>query len=247
MICSVLSCHPTHLQRRPGGCARAAPSGAAGPGGWRHPCQRSSSGVCERGGCPRGAYLTLLAGRRQPVIRWWVSCVDGNQAAGQCIPPEPMPCAPSPIRLPTHLCSPLQPSPPTADECLLLGTSEGFLQLHSASSGALLLRQRLHHSPAVSAAVRWSGAGSDPDDLSEDVTLTFADAVVRLPAWEVWAAARWAAGRGGGNGSSGGHWWSSGGGASSAAASSTSSRQLVHFSKFTLPKGAGGWADGWVL
>lgn len=58
-----------------------------------------------------------------------------------------------------------------ADECLLLGTSEGCLQLHSAASGALLLRQRLHHSGAVGAAVRWAGAGSDPEDLSEDVTL----------------------------------------------------------------------------
>lgn len=123
---------------------------------------------------------------------------------------------------------------PPPDEALLLGTSEGFLQLHSAASGALLLRQRLHHSACVGAAVRWAGMGSDPGDLSADVTLTFADAVARVPAWEVWAAVRWHAGRGGG----GGHWWSGGGGGGAAAASSAAQHQLS-FSKFSLPKGAG--------
>lgn len=114
---------------------------------------------------------------------------------------------------------------------MLLGTSEGYLQLHCASTGALLLRQRVHHTAAVAAAVRWSGTGTDPEDLSEDVTLTCADAVVRLPAWEVWAAVRWHAGRAASRGQ---HWWSSGGGGSGGAAA----HQLA-FAKFSLPKSAG--------
>ncbi|EFN57078.1 hypothetical protein CHLNCDRAFT_143843 [Chlorella variabilis] len=115
----------------------------------------------------------------------------------------------------------------SADECILVGTSEGFLQLHSAASGALLLRQALHHSAAVAAAVRCGGCGTDPSDLSEDVTLAFGDAVVRLPAWEVWAAVRWHTGRGGGGG-----WWGGGGGGGPAP-------HQLSFSKFTLPRGAG--------
>lgn len=145
-----------------------------------------------------------------------------------------MPCPPIPRQNPpsiTHHQSTIPPVPcPPADECILAGTSAGFLQLHSAASGALLLRQQLHHAAAASAAVRWSGAGSDPEDLSEDVTLCFADAVVRLPAWEVWAAVRWAAGRGGSG------WWRGGDGAAPAA-----QHHQLSFSKFQLPKGAGGW------
>ena len=114
---------------------------------------------------------------------------------------------------------------------MLLGTSEGQLQLHSAASGALLLRQRLHHSALLGAAVRWAGTGSDPEDLSEDVTLAFADAVVRLPAWEVWAAVRWATGRAE---RGGGHWWGGGAGGDSGAAP-----HQLGFSKFTLPKSSG--------
>lgn len=129
---------------------------------------------------------------------------------------------------------PLPPPPtPAADECVLLGTSGGHLQLHSAASGALLLRQPLHHTAAVAAAVRWSGSGTDPEDLAEDVTLTFADAVVRLPAWEVWAAVKWHAGHAA---RGGGHWWSGG----SAAAAGGGAPHHLAFSKFTLPRGTGG-------
>ncbi|KAI3434710.1 hypothetical protein D9Q98_002771 [Chlorella vulgaris] len=116
----------------------------------------------------------------------------------------------------------------SADECILAGTSAGYLQLHSAATGARLLRQPLHHSAVVGAAVRWSGCGSDPSDLSEDVSLAFADAVVRLPSWEVWAAVRWHSGQAAG----GGGWWGGGGGTGSMPHDLT-------FSKFLLPKGAG--------
>lgn len=124
---------------------------------------------------------------------------------------------------------PTHPAPPRpADECILAGTSAGYLQLHSAATGARLLRQPLHHSAVVGAAVRWSGCGSDPSDLSEDVSLAFADAVVRLPSWEVWAAVRWHSGQAAG----GGGWWGGGGGTGSMPHDLT-------FSKFLLPKGAG--------
>lgn len=130
---------------------------------------------------------------------------------------------------------PCPPTPSLADECLLLGTSGGYLQLHSAASGALLLRQQLHHSPAVAAAVRWGGSGTDPDDLSEDVTVAFVDAVVRLPGWEVWAAVKWHESQAG----RGSHWWSAAPAAAAAAAGGGSPHQLA-FSKFSLPRGTGG-------
>lgn len=128
-----------------------------------------------------------------------------------------------------------------------MGTSDGHLQLHSAASGALLLRQRVHHSAAVAAAVRWGGSGTDPEDLSEDVTVTFADAIVRLPAWEVWAAVRWHAGQAGRSGG-GGHWWSAASGASTAAAAGGGAPHHLAFSKFSLPRGAGGdvGGSGWL-
>mgnify|MGYP001810775397 CR=1 FL=1 len=85
---------------------------------------------------------------------------------------EPLPASCSHARLPPSpspppLVPPL-PSPfPSSDhETLLVGTSTGHLQLHSPATGALLLRQRLHHSAVASAAVRWAGAGGDPDDQS---------------------------------------------------------------------------------
>ena len=140
-------------------------------------------------------------------------------------------------RLPASL-PPLFP-----DECLLLGTSAGHLQLHSAASGALLLRQQLHHTATLAAAVRWGGSGTDPEDLSEDVTVTFADAVVRLPAWEVWAAVRWHAGHA--ERSSGSHWWSAASAAATAAAGGGAPHHLA-FSKFTLPRGTGGCRRGAV-
>ncbi|PRW57579.1 Rab3 GTPase-activating non-catalytic subunit [Chlorella sorokiniana] len=136
----------------------------------------------------------------------------------------------------TALCW-LAGSGQSADECLLVGTSGGHLQLHSATSGALLLRQQLHHTAAVAAAVRWGGSGTDPEDLSEDVTITFADATVRLPAWEVWAAVRWHAGQAGRSGGS--HWWSAASAAATAAAGGGSAPHHLAFSKFTLPRGTG--------
>jgi hypothetical protein len=42
----------------------------------------------------------------------------------------------------------------SADDCLLLGTSAGFLQLHSPASGQLLARQELHDTPLTSIAIR---------------------------------------------------------------------------------------------
>jgi hypothetical protein len=38
---------------------------------------------------------------------------------------------------------------------------------------------------------RWSGSGIDPHDAGEDVTVGFADAVARLPSFDVWAVVRW--------------------------------------------------------
>lgn len=43
-----------------------------------------------------------------------------------------------------------------ADDCLVLGTSSGYLQIHSPT-GQLLHRQDVHDSPLVSIALRWGG------------------------------------------------------------------------------------------
>eukprot|EP00887_Chlorella_sp_A99_P003630 scaffold7.g3630.t1 len=108
------------------------------------------------------------------------------------------------------------------DECIVLATSEGFLQLH-APDGQIILRQELHDAPATGVGVRGSGAGLDPGDRSQDLTLAFADAFVYIACWEVWAAVRWHAGRRRGGG------WFDG----------TSSPPHITFSKWLLPKGTG--------
>ncbi|GFR47916.1 hypothetical protein Agub_g9716, partial [Astrephomene gubernaculifera] len=89
---------------------------------------------------------------------------------------------------------------------LLSGTRGGALQLHDARSGAVLLRQQLHAGPVLSITVRtWrmghhhhhhhrhsppsAASGLRPDDPVEDVTVGWADAVVRLAAWELRTAA----------------------------------------------------------
>lgn len=40
------------------------------------------------------------------------------------------------------------------DSCLLVGLDSGFLQLHAAASGALMLRQQLHEGPVLSIQTR---------------------------------------------------------------------------------------------
>lgn len=208
-----------------------AAGGAQGAGGWAEGHAVGTMrghGGCWSAGAPPPLLCCAMARWLPPAHCLPCVCLPALARARLPLVPRPQPTRDSPTV-----------SRPPADECILAGTSSGFLQLHSPASGALLLRQQLHHTGAVSAAVRWSGSGSDPDDLSEDVTLCFVDAVVRLPAWEVWAAARWAAGRRGGGG-----WW--GGGGSEGAAAAAPHRHQLSFSKFQLPKGAGGGPWGGV-
>ncbi|KAG2446459.1 hypothetical protein HYH02_008451 [Chlamydomonas schloesseri] len=102
------------------------------------------------------------------------------------------------------------PHPGYSCSVLLSGTRGGCLQLHDADSGAVLMRQQLHSGPVVSIAVRTWRMGMKPDDAVEDVTVAWADALVRLAAWELrtaaascYAAAA-AAARGTGGGGGGG-------------------------------------------
>ena len=70
------------------------------------------------------------------------------------------------------------------DSLILVGTSLGFLQLHTVD-GSLLYRQELHHSAVMSIEVRGKGYSIDPDDSSEDVTIMFENAVCRLSMVEI--------------------------------------------------------------
>lgn len=79
----------------------------------------------------------------------------------------------------------------TNDSCLAVGTSAGFLQLHSFPEGTLLHRQELGDSPILSIIIRWSGSGLDPQDSAEEITIGFENAVVRIPTYDIWPAVRW--------------------------------------------------------
>ncbi|GLI64717.1 hypothetical protein VaNZ11_008077 [Volvox africanus] len=92
-------------------------------------------------------------------------------------------------RLIAAAATPAQPPSKYSLVVLLSGTREGALQLHHADTGAVLLRQQLHSGPVVSIAVRTWRMGLNPSDAVEDVTVGWADAVVRLAAWELRAAA----------------------------------------------------------
>ncbi|PNW76135.1 hypothetical protein CHLRE_12g546450v5 [Chlamydomonas reinhardtii] len=81
------------------------------------------------------------------------------------------------------------PHPGYSCSVLLCGTRGGCLQLHDADSGAVLMRQQLHTGPVLSIAVRTWRMGLKPDDAVEDVTVAWADALVRLAAWELRTAA----------------------------------------------------------
>ena len=70
------------------------------------------------------------------------------------------------------------------DGCLLVGTSDGHLQLHAGATGALLHRQRLHGSACLALRPRVAGAGLCPEDAAEDVTAVFRDALARVSALE---------------------------------------------------------------
>ena len=39
--------------------------------------------------------------------------------------------------------------------------------------------------------MRWSGSGIDPGDAAEEITLSFCDAAVRIPAYDIWPVVRW--------------------------------------------------------
>lgn len=70
------------------------------------------------------------------------------------------------------------------DGCLLVGTSDGHLQLHAGATGVLLHRQRLHGSACLALRPRVAGAGLCPEDAAEDVTAVFRDALARVSALE---------------------------------------------------------------
>ena len=68
--------------------------------------------------------------------------------------------------------------------CVLVGTSDGHLQLHAGAHGVLLHRQRLHGSACLALRPRVAGAGLCPEDAAEDVTAVFRDALARVSALE---------------------------------------------------------------
>jgi hypothetical protein len=63
-------------------------------------------------------------------------------------------------------------------------TSTGHLHV-LGEGGDHLLKQRVHNSAVVSVRVRPAGAGLDPNNGAEDITLVCRDAVFQLAALEV--------------------------------------------------------------
>ncbi|GAB4818165.1 hypothetical protein N2152v2_005211 [Parachlorella kessleri] len=125
--------------------------------------------------------------------------------------------APETVSSLAWLASPGQP----ADDCLLVGTSTGFLQVH-ALTGATLHRQDLHEGPLTCISVRLGGMGTDPGDLSEDITVCAPDAVMRLTLLDIRAVVRWQ------KGAQGRGWW----GAAPVA-------PTLSLAKWQLPRGTG--------
>lgn len=72
--------------------------------------------------------------------------------------------------------------------CIILGTSDGFIQIHSPFTGSLFHRQELQPSvPVVFLHMRWSGTALDHEDLSEDLTIGFPNSFIRIPSYELWS------------------------------------------------------------
>ncbi|KIY95679.1 hypothetical protein MNEG_12282 [Monoraphidium neglectum] len=69
-------------------------------------------------------------------------------------------------------------------DCLLVGTQDGSLELHEPS-GRLIFRQRLHAGPVQQICVRPCATGLRQDDPTEDITVAYLDALVRLPVLEL--------------------------------------------------------------
>ncbi|KAK9825121.1 hypothetical protein WJX74_011113 [Apatococcus lobatus] len=71
------------------------------------------------------------------------------------------------------------------DSCLLLGLSSGHLQVMDEEDGEILHQQRVHDSELVRMEPRVHGMGMQPQEVAEDVTLTFANAVARISSLEI--------------------------------------------------------------
>lgn len=78
----------------------------------------------------------------------------------------------------------------TSDECILVGTSLGQLQLRTINGGYIQAID-LHNTPITSLYARGSKVGIDATDTTEDITIGFLDAAVRIPVWDIWAIVRW--------------------------------------------------------
>ncbi len=65
------------------------------------------------------------------------------------------------------------------------------LQMMDPDDGQILHQQRVHESALVKIEPRVHGMGMQPQEIAEDVTLTFANAVARISSLEVcWGQAR---------------------------------------------------------
>lgn len=80
------------------------------------------------------------------------------------------------------LCCARSVGPP--DLALAAGTQRGLLRLY-APDGTLLQSQRLHDSAVVSVSCRAAGAGANGADPAEDISISCADALLRLDALDV--------------------------------------------------------------
>jgi hypothetical protein len=75
------------------------------------------------------------------------------------------------------------------EECLLAGTSDGFLHLVSLS-GVIVFQQRIHSAPLQHIQCRTHTQGLHAEVSLEDITLTFPDSVVRVTALDLRATLR---------------------------------------------------------
>ena len=69
-------------------------------------------------------------------------------------------------------------------QILIIGTSKGYVQLHSGS-GTQITRQRIHTTSITNISIRGSHQGLAADDRSEEVAVGFKGGVARLLAVEV--------------------------------------------------------------
>ncbi|KAL4538175.1 hypothetical protein Ndes2526B_g05344 [Nannochloris sp. 'desiccata'] len=135
---------------------------------------------------PRGLDIAVALGQRLVLFR--ASTISPSSPAHTTDPPHFITPTQAPESISSIACL---WSASTNDSCLAVGTSAGFLQLHSFPEGTLLHRQELGDTAVLSIIVRWSGSGLDPQDSAEEITIGFENSVVRIPSYDIWPAVRW--------------------------------------------------------